>query len=151
MTSVMDYLNAPGKRLGRKEGNMCVYSYICVSACPVTCQKDVNRWQAADLILLLISALPMCPLHTSLCVLCIHTSVGACVQYMYQHVCVWMKVPWCEDMSSSLWNVEFKEASSNSVAFMAHSLQVFHTILSLYFITAMHSWILYLYFFLCVK
>lgn len=51
-------------------------------------------------------------------------------------------------MSSSRWNAlpEFRGGRSGSISlsFTAHSVQKFHTILSLYFITARHSWTLYL-------
>ena len=99
-------------RDGRKD--VCIpYMYtVYVCMCVWVCaglkrhwKSDMNRWQAAGIILLLIyPCVHGCALHTCMCILCLHMLVPACVQCTHECVCTWMNVWWCEDMSSSRWN-----------------------------------------------
>lgn len=72
MTSVMNYLNALGKQLGRQEGRKCVHFCMCVC---VGCQTDLaeGHEQVTD-----CSHNPTCDVsfaHVSTGVLCIHVCV----------------------------------------------------------------------------
>ncbi len=88
---------------GRKE-TVCVYAKL-------TWQKDMNRWQAADIIPLLMSDLPICPrvcssymymyfVHTygCGCMCAVHTWTCMCVCVS---VFVQMNVWWCETWAAA--------------------------------------------------
>lgn len=89
-----------------------------------------------------------CALHTCTCILCVPAGLGACVQCILKFVCVveCVMVWGHEEQPLEFW---FRVWGGLIFAPLhgAHSPK-FHTILSLYFITAMHSWTLYLYFFI---
>ena len=151
LASVTSYLNAPGKRLGGKEGRkwVCMFMYVCDMA-----EGHEQVTGSGHNPPLLMSDLPMCPrvCFAYMYVYFVHTRGCGCMcaVHTWTCVCVWMNVWWCEGMSSSRWNALAQLEGGRLIFTLLYGAlsPEFHTTLSSYFTTATHSWILYLYFFI---